>query len=88
MAQVKTGILFDFIESNLQQEWENMPEFHQEDLTSARRIIVHFRSDEDVDAFAKLMEQTITKGQKSIWYPYHAPRKYAHLRYIKEDKNE
>lgn len=64
------------------EEWKDMPEFHQEDLTSNRKIIVHFRNDEDVEKFAELMDQKITPKQKSLWYPYLAPIRYAHLRYV------
>ena len=67
-----------------QDEWKDMPEFHQEDLTSHRKIIVHFRNDEDVEKFAELLDQKITPKQKSLWYPYLGPRRYAHLRYVDE----
>jgi len=50
-------------------EWEGMPEFEQDDLSSFRKIIVHFNSQEDVDAFAQLMEQTVTGKTRYIWYP-------------------
>ena len=69
-----------------ENEWEGMPEFVQEDLTSKRKIIVHFRNDEDVAKFSEIMEQKITPKQKSLWYPYMPPRRYAHLRYTKEDE--
>jgi len=50
-------------------EWEGMPEFDQEDLTSDRRIIVHFRNKEDMDAFAELINQRIAPRQVSLWFP-------------------
>ena len=46
-----------------------MPELLQEDLSSFRKIFVHFRSDEDVAAFAALIGQQITPKQPSLWYP-------------------
>lgn len=73
-------------EFDWKDEWKDMPEFIQEDLTSKRKIIVHFRNEEDVKRFSKLIEQKITPKQKSLWFPYLAPRRYAHLRYIKEDE--
>jgi hypothetical protein len=65
-------------------EWEGMPEFHQEDLTSKRKIFIHFRNEDDVQEFAKLINQTITPKQKSLWFPYLAPMKASHLRYSDE----
>ena len=65
-------------------EWKNMPEFVQEDLTSFRKIIVHFRNQDDVDAFSVLMEQKITPKQPSLWYPKMDVRRYADKRYIDE----
>ena len=49
-------------------EWEGMPEFNQEDLMISRQLIVRFKSQEDVDAFAKLIDQKITDKTKSVWY--------------------
>lgn len=50
-------------------EWVGMPEFVNDDLTSYRKIIVHFRSDEDVAEFARLIGQRISDKTKSIWFP-------------------
>ena len=75
--------LFDDDPDN-NEHWNNMPEFVQDDLTSHRKIIVHFRNDADVEAFAKLIEQKITPKQKSLWCPYMPPRRYAHLIYDDE----
>lgn len=63
-------------------EWKQMPEFHMEDQSSYRKLFVHFRNEEDVQKFAKLMGQTITPKTKSIWFPYMPPRRYAHLEYV------
>lgn len=49
--------------------WQGMPEFEQEDKTSFRSIRVHFRNQEDVTEFASVINQNITGGMKSIWYP-------------------
>jgi hypothetical protein len=67
-----------------QDEWQDMPEFIQEDLTSKRKIIVHFRNDEDVEKFAELIGQKITPKQSSLWYPHMPPRRYANNRYVDE----
>lgn len=75
-------------EFSWRDEWKDMPEFHQEDLTSKRKIIVHFRNDKDVEKFAELMEQKITPKQKSLWYPHMPPRRYRYKRYIDEKINK
>ena len=52
-----------------EDDWQDMPEFIQEDLSSYRKIIVHFRNSEDVKKFSKLIGQAITPKQPSLWYP-------------------
>ena len=64
-------------------EWQDMPEFEMEDLSSFRKIIVHFRNQEDIDKFAELIGQKITKAP-SIWYPEWKKRRYADKRYVDE----
>ena len=67
-----------------EKEWQGMPEFIQDDLSSYRKIIIHFRSDEDVKKFSQLIDQPITPKQPSLWYPKLDVRRYAHLRYVDE----
>lgn len=78
--------LFDDLENDWQKEWKDMPEFVQEDLTSYRKIVVHFRNEEDVKKFAELLGQKITQKQPSLWYPELPPRRYAHLRYVSNEE--
>jgi hypothetical protein len=63
--------LFDGLsnETLAEQHWQNMPEFSQKDKSAHRQIIVSFDTDEDVAAFAKLIDQNITKKTKSVWFP-------------------
>ena len=65
-------------------DWEGMPEFIQKDLTSHRKIVVHFRNNKDVKEFANIIKQTITPKQPSLWYPHMPPRRCASKRYIDE----
>ena len=44
-------------------------EFEQEDASSFKRLIVHFDSQADLDAFAALVQQNINIKTVSIWYP-------------------
>ena len=50
-------------------EWEGMPEFEQDDLGAFQTVKIHFARQEDVNQFAKLVEQKITDKTKSMWYP-------------------
>ena len=54
---------------DLTDEWEGMPEFTEEDATSWNHIIVHFANEEDMAAFAQLVQQNISNKRVSIWYP-------------------
>jgi hypothetical protein len=76
--------LFGYEEFDWKREWQDMPEFVQEDLMPYRVLNIRFRNEEDVQEFAKLMEQVITPKQKTLWFPYAAPRRAAHLRYADE----
>jgi len=60
---------FEGIEAPWIAEWRGMPEFVQEDLTPRYSVIVHFESDEDMERFSRLVEQTLTPNTRSIWYP-------------------
>lgn len=73
-----------FEENDWSKEWKNMPEFIQEDLTSYRKIVVHFRNKEDINCFSKLIGQKITEKQPSLWFPEMKPRRYGHLRWVNE----
>ncbi|MCP4566797.1 MAG: ParB N-terminal domain-containing protein [FCB group bacterium] len=50
-------------------EWDGMPEFVQNDESGIKAIIVHFKTQEDINEFSKLIGQNITEKTKSIWYP-------------------
>jgi hypothetical protein len=51
--------------------WRGMPEFEQEDLSDKyKSLIVHFATRDDYEAFAQLVNQTLTDKSNFIWYPY------------------
>jgi hypothetical protein len=76
--------LFGYEEFDWRKEWQGMPEFFQEDLTPYRVLNLRFRNEEDVQEFAKLVEQVITPKQKALWFPYAEFRRASHLRYVEE----
>lgn len=51
------------------QYWVGMPEYEQNDKKTFKTLYLHFRNQEDYDAFAKLIDQNLTMKTKSIWYP-------------------
>jgi len=50
-------------------EWQDMPEYEQENLYSAARVNVHFRSIDDKIAFGRLIDQALTEKTRAVWYP-------------------
>lgn len=57
------------LEAPWTEAWRGMPEFSQEDQTPWKSLPVHFESEADMAAFAKLVGQTITPNTRSIWFP-------------------
>jgi hypothetical protein len=61
--------LFD-METSCQEEWKDMPEFVQKRQQVYSEIIIRFANEEDLKAFANLIQQKLTRKTKSIWYPF------------------
>lgn len=51
-------------------EWNDMPEFAQEQQESYAKIVFRFENEEDLQEFSKLIDQQLTRKTKSAWYPY------------------
>ena len=56
-------------QTNADEEWEDMPEFEQDDKTSFRHVIVHFENNDDLTEFFSIIGQSHTDKTKSIWFP-------------------
>lgn len=69
------------------EEWKNMPQFIQDDLSPFQSLIVHFETEQDRNEFAKLIEQKITYKTKSIWFPKYNKEKPSEYMYV-GDSNE
>ena len=54
----------------MMEEWDDMPEFVQEKQESFAKIIIRFENENDLEDFAKLINQKLTPKTKSIWYPF------------------
>ena len=65
-----------------EEEWQDMPEFVQENKLPFRTIYVHFKNEKDVEAFSKLIGQKISQRTKFVWYPKVTPEDLIKLKYV------
>lgn len=85
MKYVEQSTLFDVDEfARWRDEWVGMPEFVQDDLGPWKTLIVHFANPVDMDTFAKLIGQKLTRKTQSVWYPEAEIGRYANKRYADE----
>jgi len=75
--------LFD-VKPDWEEHWNGMPEYSHKDLSPKFQIIVSFENYEDVQKFAKLVDQRLTPKTQSIWYPEVEIGRYANKRYTDE----
>jgi hypothetical protein len=66
-------------------EWQGMPEYVQDNAEAYRSLIVHFRTQEDLDSFLRLTGNTITEKSRWIWYPEMKAEVFADKRYVAEE---
>jgi len=62
---VKEGILPPI---DYEEAWRSMPEF-ENNPRAARSITIHFRTEEDAQAFGRLLNQSIGPKTVSLWHP-------------------
>lgn len=66
-------MILDEDDNTTPYDWDDMPEFVQEDKNAYEEVTVRFRNKEDLEEFAKLVGQLNIvpkkKRKKSIWYP-------------------
>lgn len=72
------------LQEQWQEEWQDMPEFIQEDLMPWRTLYVHFEEMSDVIDFSKLVGQKLTESTRYIWHPKVEPMKSSDYRYVDE----
>lgn len=77
-------LLFDKGKS-WQNHWRGMPEYEHEDQTPFRSLLVHFASQQDLDEFLELVDQTVTERTKYIWYPELKHATFMNKRWRQED---
>jgi hypothetical protein len=71
-------------EDLVNSEWVGMPEFVLEKQKPHAQLIVRFRNQEDLQEFANLINQKLTKKTKSIWHPQLVRGVNARKRYVDE----
>ena len=59
----------DMFGQDWEDEWQDMPEFIQEQQDPYSMINVRFANEEDLQEFAKLIGQPLTRRTQSIWHP-------------------
>ena len=70
------------------EDWQDMPEFIQNDLTSYRSLIVHFATPEDLAEFSRVVDQALTYNTRSIWFPRAEIGRLVDKRYVDESIGE
>jgi ParB-like chromosome segregation protein Spo0J len=68
-------------DTDAESEWGGMPEFEQGDKLAFQSIMVHFKDQAAVDAFAQLIEQRISRNTRFTWFPQIEIETYADKRY-------
>jgi hypothetical protein len=76
--------LFELNDLAYQKEWQDMPEFSLQDKEPYKQVIVSFRSEKDMEEFAKLVGQKITDRTQSLWFPKATIEQYINKRYSAE----
>ena len=66
-------------------EWQDMPEYKQENLEPFRTLYIHFKCQADVDDFSEKINQKIHSEQKSYWHPNTGPRFNSDMVYVDEE---
>lgn len=52
-----------------EKEWKGMPEFIRVDNRPVQKIVVNFRTQEDVKKFGELIGRKLTPNTDTIWFP-------------------
>lgn len=54
---------------DMEEHWQDMPEFGNKKIKGERQLIVEFYTEEDFEDFCKLIGQEVPKGVKTISHP-------------------
>lgn len=70
----------------INEHWVGMPDFVQEKQEPYAKIIFRFESEEDLQEFAELIGQKLTKKTKSAWHPQLVRGQNSSKRYVDESQ--
>lgn len=84
----KENLLFseEELSKDWEQEWQNMPEYKQDRKQAYANINVRFRNEEDLQEFAKLVDQNLNNKTQAIWYPKLDAQKLFNQRYVDSEE--
>ena len=54
---------------NPADHWKGLPEFENENDPNFKSVILHFKTEEDLESYSELTGQKITEKTRSIYYP-------------------
>lgn len=66
------------------REWQGMPEFEQCKQREYAKIIVRFRNEEDLRAFAKAIGQRLNRNSQCTWFPELVINRSVTKKYVNE----
>lgn len=72
------------VKEDWMDEWKDMPEFVQPKQEPYAVFNVRFRCQEDLDEFARMIGQRLTRKTKSIWHPPLPRGLETHKRWVDE----
>jgi hypothetical protein len=72
------------VKEDWMDEWKDMPEFVQNKQEPYAAFNVRFRCQADLDEFARLIGQKLTRKTKSIWHPPLPRGLETHKRWVDE----
>lgn len=76
------------VREDWRKEWGGMPGYENSDLRAVKSVLVHFHTLEDMEAFARLVEQQMTVQTRSIWYPKEPITRIVDKRYEQASETE
>lgn len=88
MIEEQQTFFGDLFNKDPNDEWQHMPEFHQEKQEPFGEVIVRFRTEDDFDRFAILVNQRMSEKTKSIWYPKITDLPPSRFRYVEGGEND
>lgn len=65
-------------------EWQDMPEYRQDNAPPFKSLNIHFLTRDDMTMFAEIIGQKLTSETRAIWYPQMHRKTLMNLFYVDE----